>query len=550
MATKYLGLITIVSFSIISLDAQVGIGTSDPATSLHVVDDSTATEIRIEHPSQSVLTLQAGSPVLRWSDGINIKARAQWVNNQLKLFSSPPEGFPISFSYPTLNLSEDRKVGINLGLLSSPTESLEVNGRVKLGFSSDPGTAGTLRYNPATQSFEGCDGNNWWGLTSTLKDTDGDSYIQLIENNRDEMRFTLNATESMVFNGFKLDLGKNGNLIIGAQSTQHDLASNANNTIIGTLAGYDLQSGISNTFIGNYSGFSMVGGDFNTLVGDGSGYKNNGFRNTILGYHAGYNNTGNDNVLIGHEVGMDWTGDSRLMIGNQNTNTPLIDGYFGLQMLTINGTLDVAQDIVGLQDGIFTGQIEAGSGRINGNMVTQSLDIDNYQFISANNMLTVKQLGGQDLLKITSGGELFLPALAGNGVQDLKVLNTGEVVTNHKTTERMISPYEFTPNFLHLNDILDEMQIDNITDLTLWHLPNANHSSLTLYRVKKDPYELFQEPIFYLSIPTNNTTVVQTYSTNVIITSGSEVLDTETYFYYLDSTNHTYTYSAVKIEGN
>lgn len=145
---------------------------------------------------------------------------------------------------------------------------------------------------------------------------------------------------------------------------------------------------------------------------------------------------------------------------------------------------------------------------------------------------------------------MFIPELAGNGVQNLKVLNTGEIVTMNKTTERMISPYEFTPNFLHLNEILEEMQIDKITDLTLWHLPNSSHASLTIYRIQKDPYQLFQEPILKLVIPSNNTTIVQTYSTNVILTPGSEVIDTDTYFYHLDSTNHSYTYSAVKIEGN
>jgi hypothetical protein len=203
-------LTTLFYLLVISINAQVGIGTNNPASTLHVTDDSYFTEVKIEHPSQSLLTLQAGSPVLRWSDGTHIKARAQWVDDQLKIFSSPPEGFPIALTYPTLNLSEDRKVGINLGLIGAPSEALEVNGRIKLGSSTEPATPGTLQYDATSQSFKGYDGNSWKNFTSTFKDIDGDTEIEIIENTYDHMNFTTNGQQWLNYNGQfqKIDINK------------------------------------------------------------------------------------------------------------------------------------------------------------------------------------------------------------------------------------------------------------------------------------------------------------------------------------------------------
>jgi hypothetical protein len=55
----------------------------------------------------------------------------------------------------------------NVGIgTSSPSEALDVNGAIKIGANSAPGTqAGTIRWNEETQDFEGFTGTKWKSLT-------------------------------------------------------------------------------------------------------------------------------------------------------------------------------------------------------------------------------------------------------------------------------------------------------------------------------------------------------------------------------------------------
>lgn len=50
----------------------------------------------------------------------------------------------------------------------TPQATLDVKGGVKVGYTTtcDASTAGTMRYNPSTSVFEGCNGTKWSGLAS------------------------------------------------------------------------------------------------------------------------------------------------------------------------------------------------------------------------------------------------------------------------------------------------------------------------------------------------------------------------------------------------
>jgi hypothetical protein len=422
-------ILVLLSFNCVYIFSQVGIGTLNPSSSLHVVDDSNATEIKIENPNQSVLTLQAGSPVLRWSTTNGIKALAQWTNNELKFFSSPPQGFPIVLRYPTLSLSEERKVGINLGLIASPSETLEVNGRIKIGSSSDPATEGTLQYDPSSKSFKGFNGSSWLGFTSTLKDDDGDNYIELIEGTTDQMNFITNNSEWMTYNN---QVGK--------------LTVNENTDLLG-------------------------------------------------------------NVYV----------------------NGVLSGAFGA-----NFTTSVSGD-----KGIFESEIR-----------TDLVEIDGYEVSSDNGGLIISRLGNE-LFRLTSSGKVFIQDLAGSGARFVKVLSSGELYSSSQSNTRKISPYEFTPTYLHLNEILLSMNINNLTELKLWQLPGAGTNSITIYRKSKDPFVPNENPVMQLIIPTNNTAIIQEYTTNTIITSGSNAIDTNNYFYFMDASNLVINQiSLLQIKGN
>lgn len=59
-----------------------------------------------------------------------------------------------------------QKVGIGT---NSPTQTFDVNGKVKIGDDATTPTAGTVRWNAARNDFEGFDGTRWKSLTNTAQ---------------------------------------------------------------------------------------------------------------------------------------------------------------------------------------------------------------------------------------------------------------------------------------------------------------------------------------------------------------------------------------------
>jgi hypothetical protein len=152
-------------FSTCILFAQVGIGTEDPQASLHIKEDKITSEIIVENENSANITLDAGSPAVNWKQNGEARARVSWSSGQLKFVSSPGVP-PFGFTYPTLNLSENKQVGINMGLIGSPSQTLDVNGKIKVADDEYAPEEGTIRWNDEKGDFEGYDGSKWLSLTS------------------------------------------------------------------------------------------------------------------------------------------------------------------------------------------------------------------------------------------------------------------------------------------------------------------------------------------------------------------------------------------------
>ena len=136
----------------------------------------------------------------------------------------------------------------------------------------------------------------------------------------------------------------NANTYIGKESGRYT-TTGTNNTTIGAQALKGNQTGGHNIAVGNNALQYSTSTDSNVVMGfsvlGGGDYEFK--RNVVIGFSAGNSSTGmNGCVLIGTRVGLTNSTDNRLMIDNSDTNTPLIDGDFANDVLTINGTIGLS----------------------------------------------------------------------------------------------------------------------------------------------------------------------------------------------------------------
>ena len=115
------------------------------------------------------------------------------------------------------------------------------------------------------------------------------------------------------------------------------------------IAGADNTTGSTNSFFGNSSGGQNTIGNNNVAMGRGALLSNQtGNNNVAIGTNAAFGSTGQSisgGVFIGYEAGQLESNDNRLYIANSDTNNPLIYGEFDTNLLRVNGTLDVTQDV-------------------------------------------------------------------------------------------------------------------------------------------------------------------------------------------------------------
>ena len=144
------------------------------------------------------------------------------------------------------------------------------------------------------------------------------------------------------------------NTFIGFQAGYSNTTGNYN-TFLGRLTGRSNTNGGYNTFIGNDSGRYNTSGFYNTIIGYSAGYSNTtANRNTFIGYEAGYSNTtGQGNIFLGFKAGYNETSANRLYIDNSDTNSPLIWGDFGNDILAVNGKM-----CIGTTSSIYAMELE------------------------------------------------------------------------------------------------------------------------------------------------------------------------------------------------
>jgi hypothetical protein len=261
----------------------------------------------------------------------------------------------------------------NQGLLIPRTDTSNIANPVE----------GLMIYQNNDHGFYFHNGNQWQllGIVPELSDIDNDTRIDVeINPDDDVIRFYAEGFEIARMHSKGLDIEAPGySIFIGKFAGNQDNGTNNNNVFIGRNSGSGNTNGSSNLFLGNYSGlFNSTGsnninigansgrqnsiGSGNTNIGVLSGYSSTGANNTKIGYRAGYAtplsdnvfigsnagaaNNGSGNIFIGTNAGATRAGSNQLIIANSDDRSPLIFGDFSNDILTINGTTEIEEDLV------------------------------------------------------------------------------------------------------------------------------------------------------------------------------------------------------------
>lgn len=362
----------------------------------------------------------------------------------------------------------------------------------------------------------------------------------------------------MRFHGYKLSLGTNGNTIVGYSSVLNDSPSNIGNTVMGSLAAQELTGGVSNTISGNWSAWRMTTGDYNALYGSYTGADLiTGSRNTMIGYYAGSNTGTNStgNVFLGYRAGEDEPGSNKLYIANSETPDPLIYGNFATSELKVNGDTELDGNVE-----INGTTIHNGLSQFNGQIESQDINIKDsnpyiqfwhnntaeyyFQYQAGLDQLVLAEVGGGQILRMKNG-ELYLPQLAGNTSRPLRIESDGRV------TAELPNPIEnyglefanttSSSHFILANELEDGMTINSL-EITFFCSANPV-GEVYFTRFPKSGSGGSAQIVFSINPPGNG---CGTFSTTTVVTAGSNVIDTDNYFYYFNASTASDA-SAVKV---
>ena len=327
-------------------NGRVGIGTTAPTGSLHIVNSEQTgyPTVLLMHASYS--GADPGFEFKRASGGTSgdyfARIRGSAGSTWLSLYSNSG----VNRIDQQLNIHSNGKVGIGT---TAPGEKLDVVGNIN--FPTTTSTSGIIKQNGSafihTYAPTGSTGSNLFiggagNFTATY--TSGlDSSLNIGIGNGALTKLTT---------GFR-------NTVIGRYAGQ-ELTTGSYNNLFGSYSGNVLVDGVSNNFQGWYAGGAATNGSRNTAVGEsatrynitGSDNTAFGFRalfgvstnshsnNTAIGASSGYGiTTGNRNVFLGYQAGYNQTTNSdRLIIDNQNRTSAAIEATNALIYGVFNAT--------------------------------------------------------------------------------------------------------------------------------------------------------------------------------------------------------------------
>jgi FG-GAP repeat len=144
----------LMGYSFLMYSQNVGVGTSTPLAPLHVKGENS-----------EVLRLQAFSPYISFFNSSDQYQGYLWAQGGSMILGSS-NNLPVSIQanyQQTATFLPNGNVGINN---INPNQKLDVQGKIKISDDTSPALKGSIRYNEATQDFEGYNGQEWLSFTA------------------------------------------------------------------------------------------------------------------------------------------------------------------------------------------------------------------------------------------------------------------------------------------------------------------------------------------------------------------------------------------------
>lgn len=478
------GLITFLF--ILSVNAQVGIGNTNPQSLLDISASSTtspANDDGVLIPRMSNFPSAPGSTrdgllIFYTGTGSSGKGFYYWNTTSWIFLTGAKKIDDLADGKSDFDGTNDGS-SIYLGINSGATDDLSDNRNVGVGFQSLQG------------NLDGAN-NTAIGYNSLLSNTNGNE-------NTAVGNASLDANTTGIWN---TGVGQSalGNNVNGAYNTavgRAALAGNLSgasnvalgvnaygfnstgsfNTVIGVDAATALNSS-SNTIIGRRAMNSYTSGGENVAIGSQAGYYGSGVQNTYIGTTAGFTVSSpirNGSVFLGYGAGSSETTSNKLYIENSvaNANSALIYGEFDTNILRTNGQFQIGNPSI---DGYAFPYTDGTSGQVLTTNGLGYLSWNNLETISARNGITkifdqvelggtlVRQTtithGNNNLTHYLNGGGEFI--VSDNGTPKFIVNNNGNVGIGDNAT---VSPYQlnvedsqannFVANFRNTNNSLN-----------------------------------------------------------------------------------------------
>lgn len=150
---------------------NVGIEIDTPSAILHVYDTLTL-DPTLKLQSDAGVDIEMHTPgqntkSIKFYDGGELKSSIGRFGSELRFYTNYTPIIP----FAALKVTNTNTVGVNFSPFGTPDQTLDVNGKIKIGDDLRTPTEGTLRYNSSSKVLQVYDGNSWnsgstpWSLT-------------------------------------------------------------------------------------------------------------------------------------------------------------------------------------------------------------------------------------------------------------------------------------------------------------------------------------------------------------------------------------------------